>query len=432
MIPGGPLLPGQYGGACRNRNTFEGPGFILESQACDFIFTSIDGREDRHWKGNRVKGMILASLVGLTLMAFPAGQQQKPEQQEKKPAEEGKREDEPEAPPLSKQGFPTPKQHSVLLLGDVTFEDGTPVPDVPVTIHCAGGLSETVYSQTTGEFSFFLVSGQIPPVQGYSASAQNRDLSESLGTCTVSAQLYGFDSNRLQFSAWGSQRRVGTIVLYRRGEGSGMVVSLTTLAAPEAAVKAYSDAKRQLEKQNPDYSRVERELQEAVDLFPDFASAWYLMGICRTHQAKHSDAVKAYLKAVEVDPDYLSPYLKIAESLLLQGEMVGSADWAVRAIEKSPDLIEAHYIRAFASYYQGNIQTARESILRVRESSEAAKYPGTYFLLGALHATNGALELAAAEFRKFLEVSPESPNAEDVRRQLTEWEEQGLIENPAP
>jgi Tfp pilus assembly protein PilF len=105
-----------------------------------------------------------------------------------------------------------------------------------------------------------------------------------------------------------------------------------------------------------------------------------------------------------------------------------AAQLADDALEISPSYIRAHYFRAMANSSLGRIDVAEASALRVQESAEVQNYPLVYYVVGWIMSQRGDFDSAAAQFREFLEIQPEVRLAEQLREQLADWEQQGLIQ----
>ena len=71
-----------------------------------------------------------------------------------------------------------------------------------------------------------------------------------------------------------------------------------------------------------------------------------------------------------------------------------------------------------------------ESVLQVQKSSLAKNYPLSHYILGWIMAQKGDFLTAAAEYRRFLEIAPNSQTGERVEAQLARWTADGLIRTP--
>ncbi|MDA2927494.1 tetratricopeptide repeat protein, partial [Acidobacteria bacterium AH-259-G07] len=246
--------------------------------------------------------------------------------------------------------------------------------------------------------------------------------------------LPGFSSDIIQLGVHGvlDNPDVGSIVLRKIAQATGTTVSLKSLKAPEKAAKAYAKAKKELNKKKVNYSKAVKELKKATDEYAEFAAAWYLLGVCRSVLRDQAGALEAFEKSAAADPDYLLPSLGIAELRLQQNRFQEASDLVSQVLKRNPEVMRAYYIQAFANYSLGNVDVAEQSIRRVQDGGEARSYPGTHYLLGMILATKKDFRSAAAEFRRFLELTPLFTNAQELKQQLLDWEAQGLIEGALP
>lgn len=347
-----------------------------------------------------------------------------------------------------------------LISGSIQMEDGTPCPEpVEVLLICTGAVKQRTFSQPGGQFFFQLANNKSPttgeteivgsPAGGFgSFNRLGRGFNDngSFGTgrtskfgrinlsdCEVTAALPGFTSDVIQLGIRDifENPDVGAIVLHRRETVSGATISLKTLAAPAAALKPYRRAVKELAKKKPKFKRAARDLTRAVEEFEEFAAAWNLLGHCRRALKEDGAALEAFEAAVAADPEYLAPYLSLAELKLQQGEVEGSEGWSRKALERNPELLQAAYLNAFANYQLKRLDAAQTSILQVHESANVATFPGSHYLFGLILAAKGLALEASVEFDKFLALNPDFQDAHEVRQILAEWEDQGLIPRPA-
>ena len=143
---------------------------------------------------------------------------------------------------------------------------------------------------------------------------------------------------------------------------AGSTVSFTTLAAPKKARKAYEKATKELRKKKVRHSKVSKELEKAVSLYPKYALAWNLLGATRLKLKDEDGAREAFRRAIEADPEYVRPYIELA---MLEGD---NNRWeevsrlSDRILELNPYVSQAHYFNAAANFGLGNLDLASKSI----------------------------------------------------------------------
>ncbi len=208
----------------------------------------------------------------------------------------------------------------------------------------------------------------------------------------------------------------------------GGTVSLITLAAPKEAKKAYENAGKEFSKGKPNLSKVTKELEKAVEIYPEFAVAWFMLGEVRLAQNDRPAAAEAFEQARAADPGYVAPYLSQAMMAMEEEQWMKAAQLSGQALELSPQLIKAHYFNALANISLGRINIAEESALLVLDSNQVQTYPLIYYVLGFVEAQRENFPSAAARYRTFLEIRPNVSLAGKLKEQLALWQEQGLIQ----
>ena len=267
---------------------------------------------------------------------------------------------------------------------------------------------------------------QVSALGGLATSGRQVDLSN----CELRARLPGYQSDVISL---GRRRAldnpdVGLIILHSIKPPEGGTVSLKTLAAPKDARKAWEKAGKELQKENPNFSKASKELTKAVELYPEFASAWYMLGEVRLAQTARPGASEAFEQASAADPEYANPYLSLALMQMEEGRWQEAADLCSQALELNPQLIKAHYLNSLAHGSLGSLDVAEESALLVLNNNQAKTYPLIYYVLGFVEAQRENFTSAAARYRTFLEVRPNLSLAKKARGQLDQWRKQGLIQ----
>ena len=285
-------------------------------------------------------------------------------------------------------------------------------------------VASSAYSQQLGGGA----SSGFPGVSAGGGLANTRSV--DLSSCELRAQLPGYQSDVI---ALGRRRAlenpdVGVIILHSLEAPEGGTVSLKTLAAPKDARKAWEKAGKELQKENPNFSKATKELEKAVKIYPEFASAWFMLGEVRLAQNDRPAASEAFEQASAADPKYANPYLSLALMQLEEGRWQEAADLCSQALELNPQLTKAHFYSALAYTYLGNMDVAEKSALLVLEHNQAQIYPLTYYVLGFADFQRGNFPLAAARYRTFLEIRPHVSLARKLKEQLALWRKQGLIQ----
>lgn len=354
------------------------------------------------------------------------------------------------------------EQRPIFLSGKVILDDGTPPPE-PATIErvCGGYVRPEGYTDSKGRFSFQLGAqsnvlmdasvssgaGRDPlnpsgGIGGFPGSAGGGGIGGggggSLGMvdlmgCELRAQLAGFRSENIILTrrSMFDNPDVGTIILKRLANVVGTAISFTTLAAPKEAKKSFEKAQKILQQKAPKHAEAAKELEKAVQLYPQYAAAWNQLGEAKLALKDEEGAKKAFEQSLASDAKYVNPYMKLAMIEMRASRWAEAADLTKQLVQLNPYMGQVHYFNAVANFNLSKMELAEKSARNAMKSEEAARLPQAHHLLGAILARQGNFPSAADELRTFLKMSPTSSNAEQVRKQLTEWEGLGVIPREA-
>ena len=357
----------------------------------------------------------------------------------------GRSDDRPQDADLTGRGFDdnrieVPKR--LLLAGRVILEDGNPLLEtLNVELACGGSVRQETHTYgDEGRFSFELGGGEaamnptgtgsdtfdpFSRVPGERQDAQRFDLSG----CVIRTALDGFRSNSIPLGVRGymDSSDVGVIILRRLEHVGGSTVSFNTLAAPRKARKAYREADLELKKQQGDVRKAIRHLKEAIELYPEFAAAWYLLGRCHHALRDRETAREHFRKAAGADPKYLRPYMFLAMMAVRDESWEDVARNCDHVIDLNPHIMRAQYFSAVANLQLGRLDRALKSISAVRESGSRRYLAGSHYVRGAILAQKRDFAGAAREFRNFIALKSGDKASQELQQRLAAWEQQGLI-----
>lgn len=205
------------------------------------------------------------------------------------------------------------------------------------------------------------------------------------------------------------------------------LVSVTSLAAPREARKAYERANREMGRNKPDMAKAAVFLETAVTLYPSFAAAWYFMGGIRLALNDADGARRAFEAALSADPRFPYAYLPLASMELRARHYAEAAKLAESALRLDYKLMDAHYYRALANTVLRRHDVARQSIETILDSRNDHRYPAVHAMLAVILVTQSNFEAAANEYRKFLDLDPGSPAAAAARDFLSKWHPDGEV-----
>ncbi len=369
-------------------------------------------------------------------------------------------------PPQQQQQAPqsTQMDQPLYVSGKVVYDDGSPADmNVRVELLCDGRVRRQVHTLngnfslqvggSTREFTSFDATvgsrdalGPVNPTrtgnfggdpsvgpsgQGGQAPQRQIPAAFNLHGCELRANQAGFQSESisLAFRRPLDNPDVGVLILYRAGSIAGTTTSVTTMSAPKKARKEYKKALKEMKRKSANYEKAVAELENATDLYPEFAEAWNLLGQIRLQLKNESGAQKAFESAAASDSKYLLPPLAMMELELRRKNWEEVSKWSSRITELNPYIVKAQYYHGVANMTLNRTEPAQQSFQKVRDNYKSDDYPYAGYLLGYILATQGEFESAASELRHFLKIKEQAPEADQIKDSLAQWEKEGHIKS---
>jgi hypothetical protein len=207
--------------------------------------------------------------------------------------------------------------------------------------------------------------------------------------CDIQAKLPGYQSASISLA----NRKpmdgpdLGTIILHRLTPVEGQLVSVTALAAPKGARKAFEKGRRAV-----NANRLE-------------------------------DARKDFETAIRADPKYLDPYLQLAALQAVAGQWPEVVATTGAALHLDPnDYPQAYYLNALANFNIRNTDAAETSAREAERLDPGRQFPRSWLVLGRILEVRRQFVEAAAQMREYLKLAPRAPDAAAVRARLAEIE----------
>ena len=315
------------------------------------------------------------------------------------------------------------------LVGKVAVAGGElPWDAIPVTVSCSGKTSYTADTDAKGRF---LIAPVNPATTGVANSTPANipggvdakpKLAAAFMGCTVEAALPGFDSSTLTIANRNllDTPDIGTITLSREEGSAGTAVSNTTASAPKDAGKAFEKARTEWLDKKPD--RAQKDLEKAVQIYPQFAEAWYQLGKIQ-ETANSPDAANSFSKAAAADPKFSLPYEHLARLSVKAAKWQDVADATAHELQLNPrGTPEIWYYQALANYQLGKKDVAEASAVKALSLDPLHTQPNTEQLLAVILANKGDYAGALQHLRNCLTYLPAGPAADIVKKQIAQLE----------
>ncbi|HPT26350.1 MAG TPA: tetratricopeptide repeat protein [Bryobacteraceae bacterium] len=346
----------------------------------------------------------------------------------------------------TQQTQPQEFRRPVFLSGRLITEEGTPPPEPAVIeLYCNGRARPYGYSDSKGRFNITL--GQQPSMIGADASVGSINDSfggrnspfgstDSVGSmggvserdlmgCELRASLPGYLSESINLAG----RRlmdnpdVGSILMRRLGKIEAQTTSYTSLSAPKDARKAFEKGQGRNKKQK--YEEAQFSLSKAVELHPQYAEAWYELGVAYARLKRPEDASASFKKAIESDAKYVRPHLGLMELALSSN---GSWDQILAAsgnvLKLDPySYPQAWYFSSLAHLQLQHFDEAEKSARETIKLDRDKRFPKVHHILGVALANKNDFGGAAGSLKSYLELNPNGKDSEFVRKQLADFEQ---------
>lgn len=289
----------------------------------------------------------------------------------------------------------------------IVTEDGSPLPTSP---QITPALSERLVQECAIVNTFG--NGGVEYLVNYRSRPYDPSTAD---VCNVTIRLKGYRAAQYTL------RNDSTIVLKRVGLHEGSTVSATALNAPEPARKAYG--KGVIAMTDEKWVAAQKNFEKAIEIDPDYAAAWSDLGEVLQKQSKPTEARTAWEKAVAADPKYIKPYVQLAMLDLQEKRTEDAAAIAGKAVAMNPlEFPELYFYYAAANYNLKHLDLAETNARRATELDTAHEIPRAELLLGSVLVAKGDRSGALQHFRKYLEILPKAPDADQVKRAIAALE----------
>ena len=324
----------------------------------------------------------------------------------------------------------------VFVSGKVLLQGGGVVPE-PVAIErvCNSVIRREGYTDIKGQFEFQLglnttfqdaseSDTRVPPASaprpGSSASRRPLDLTG----CELRAVLAGYQSSVVVLRLTGGDtwpNEVGTIFLKRLGNAPGTTISVTSMAAPRDAMRAYEKAQK-IKTEKPE--EAEKQLRKAVEIYPQFAAAWTLLGDIHRQRNEFDAARTDYARAAAADPQFVNPEYGLTVIAMQEKKWDEAIRLSDHVLKLNPGAFPlAYFFSAAANYNLQKFEAAEDSARKFKALDTQHAHPDVCLLLSYVLSRKQDYAGAAREIRDYLAASPNAPDAETLKADAKRYED---------
>ena len=192
-------------------------------------------------------------------------------------------------------------------------------------------------------------------------------------------------------------------------------VTASQLAIPERALRDYLDAQRDLEKR--DVEGAEKHLEHAVELAPQFATAWNNLGTIAYQTRRFPLAEQRFRQSLKQDPSAYEPLVNLGGVLVTLHKLDEALEVNARATLTRPNDALANSQLGMTHFELGQFDTAVKYLERARKL-DPGHFSHPQLFLAEIHLRRGQQREAALVLEDFLQHHPDYPQAETMRQNI--------------
>jgi tetratricopeptide (TPR) repeat protein len=200
-------------------------------------------------------------------------------------------------------------------------------------------------------------------------------------------------------------------------------VSVARLAVPGKATSEYQKGCGALKGKRLD--EAEQHVRNAIQLYPNYAAAWVVLGQILDAQQKRDDARKACSQARSVDPTYVPPYLCLADFAASEGnwEEVSILSGGALALDPAGNAYSFYYAAA-AALHHGDLSLGEKDAQNAIKLDTWHHIPQVHLVLAQIYQAQGNSHGQAIQLREYLKCAPNAHDASSVKSTLAQIEAQ--------
>jgi tetratricopeptide (TPR) repeat protein len=194
------------------------------------------------------------------------------------------------------------------------------------------------------------------------------------------------------------------------------LVSMRQLSIPDSAHGEYRRAVGKLG--NRDIPAAIRHLERAVEIAPQFASAWNHLGTIAYQTQRYPDAEKYFRRSLEADPDAYEPLVNLGGVLVTLGRFDEAWNYNLHATLRRPNdaLAQSQMGMTYAGLRRPDLA---EKYLLEAIRLDPAHFSHPQLLLAEIYASRGQDAKAAGALESFLRHHPGYPREAQLREAIS-------------
>ncbi|MDZ4801084.1 MAG: tetratricopeptide repeat protein [Bryobacteraceae bacterium] len=204
-------------------------------------------------------------------------------------------------------------------------------------------------------------------------------------------------------------------------------VSYRTLSIPDKAIREFEAAEKRIQKD--EYPAAIERLERAVELAPQYTTAWNRLGIIAFHQKRLPDAERYFKGAADNNPEAWDSRLRLGQVILMQGRASEAVPWVEEAVRLRPADASAHSQLALTYVELRQYDKAVPHLNETRRL-DPKHYSEPQLWLARIYVAQKKYPNAVREVEEYVSIHPRSPESESLKTWLKNVRTPGST--PAP
>ena len=220
----------------------------------------------------------------------------------------------------------------------------------------------------------------------------------------------------------GGNPKIFTVPIYlqykRNANPRPEVINAKLAEVPKEALKHYEQAVT-LARNNQNGSAI-LEYQKAISIYPQFTLALVEMGKTYLMISKLDNAISAFVSALKLEPKNFEANLGYGISLLNKKQLEPAEKHLRESIQLNNSAVTPHYYLGLVLLQTKRFDEAQKEMEMAKEKKGEKTLPLVHYYLGGIYWNKKQYQLAADELEKYLQLSPDIPDAPKIRQTITD------------
>jgi tetratricopeptide (TPR) repeat protein len=198
-------------------------------------------------------------------------------------------------------------------------------------------------------------------------------------------------------------------------------ISVTSLAAPEKAQKAFEKGEEEARKGR--LQSAAENFKKAVAMYPRYAIAWLELGRVQARQSSWFEARQCFQQAIAQGSKLLDGYLELAHVAVQEQNWIDLVAVTDHLIQLSPDSsAEYWFLNSAAHYSLGNMEQAETSVNRGLRLDSRHDFAQMEYLYALILGAKKEYKAAAQHVSEYLRLAPNAEDSQAARNLLAGYQ----------